>query len=152
MLKKVNVKHKVVVVLVRTQEDLEKCDALIIPGGGAIFVVQTVIKSESYNANLGFLCRIYNYCSTGEACRIIRASSRVCVSKACLGDVCRRNPAFQRCVKYKERRTRGTGRGIYHHRKEWLGITGRYFICIVCFWCYSFILCIGRIVRGSTGC
>lgn len=37
MLKKVNVKHKIVIILVRTQEDLEKCDALIIPGGGAIF-------------------------------------------------------------------------------------------------------------------
>lgn len=36
MLKKVNVKHKIIVILVRTQEDLENCDALIIPGGGAI--------------------------------------------------------------------------------------------------------------------
>lgn len=39
MLKKVNVKNKIVVVLVRTQEDLEKCDALIIPGGGARYIV-----------------------------------------------------------------------------------------------------------------
>lgn len=43
MLKKVNVKHKIVIVLVRTQEDLEKCDALIIPGGGAIFFLVGVV-------------------------------------------------------------------------------------------------------------
>ena len=35
MLQKLSLKRKVVIVLVRQQEDLDKCDALIIPGGGA---------------------------------------------------------------------------------------------------------------------
>ena len=34
MFQKVNAKRRVVIVLVRTPEDLEKCDALVIPGGG----------------------------------------------------------------------------------------------------------------------
>ncbi|KAI0782336.1 glutamine amidotransferase subunit pdxT [Abortiporus biennis] len=33
MLKKLNLRHRIVIILVRTQEDLAKCDALIIPGG-----------------------------------------------------------------------------------------------------------------------
>ncbi|CCM04961.1 uncharacterized protein FIBRA_07158 [Fibroporia radiculosa] len=33
MLKKLSVKKRIVILLVRTQEDLESCDALIIPGG-----------------------------------------------------------------------------------------------------------------------
>ena len=35
MFQKVNAKRRVVIVLVRTPEDLAKCDALVIPGGGA---------------------------------------------------------------------------------------------------------------------
>ena len=34
MFQKVSAKKKIVIVLVRTEEDLEKCDALVIPGGG----------------------------------------------------------------------------------------------------------------------
>ena len=34
MLQKLSLKKRVVIVLVRQQEDLDKCDALIIPGGG----------------------------------------------------------------------------------------------------------------------
>ena len=34
MLKKLSLKQKIHVVLVRSEEDLSKCDALIIPGGG----------------------------------------------------------------------------------------------------------------------
>ena len=34
MLQKLSLKRRVVIVLVRQQEDLDKCDALIIPGGG----------------------------------------------------------------------------------------------------------------------
>lgn len=34
MFQKVSIKKKVVIVLVRTPEDLDKCDALVIPGGG----------------------------------------------------------------------------------------------------------------------
>ena len=36
MLQKLSLKRRVVIVLVRLQEDLEKCDALIIPGGGKL--------------------------------------------------------------------------------------------------------------------
>ena len=35
MLQKLSLKRRVVIVLVRQPEDLDKCDALIIPGGGA---------------------------------------------------------------------------------------------------------------------
>lgn len=38
MLQKLSLKRKVVIVLVRQPEDLDKCDALIIPGGGASLV------------------------------------------------------------------------------------------------------------------
>ena len=34
MLQKLSLKRRVLIVLVRQQEDLDKCDALIIPGGG----------------------------------------------------------------------------------------------------------------------
>lgn len=36
MFQKVNAKKKVFIVLVRTPEDLDKCDALVIPGGGEL--------------------------------------------------------------------------------------------------------------------
>lgn len=36
MLQKVSLKKRIVVALIRQQEDLEKCDALIIPGGGNV--------------------------------------------------------------------------------------------------------------------
>lgn len=35
MFQKVNARRRVVIVLVRTPEDLGRCDALVIPGGGA---------------------------------------------------------------------------------------------------------------------
>lgn len=34
MLQKLSLKRKVVIVLIRQPEDLDKCDAMIIPGGG----------------------------------------------------------------------------------------------------------------------
>ena len=43
MLQKLSVKKKVVIVLVRQQEDLDKCDALIIPGGGAPWVTELLL-------------------------------------------------------------------------------------------------------------
>lgn len=36
MLQKLSLKRKVVIVLIRQPEDLDKCDAMIIPGGGAL--------------------------------------------------------------------------------------------------------------------
>ena len=38
MLQKASLKRRVIIVLVRQQEDLDKCDALIIPGGGAALI------------------------------------------------------------------------------------------------------------------
>ena len=35
MLQKLSLKKRVVTVLIRQPEDLDKCDALIVPGGGA---------------------------------------------------------------------------------------------------------------------
>ena len=35
MLQKLSLKKRVVIVLIRQPEDLDKCDALIVPGGGA---------------------------------------------------------------------------------------------------------------------
>lgn len=40
MFQKVSAKRKVVIVLVRTPEDLDKCDALVIPGGGSFTIVK----------------------------------------------------------------------------------------------------------------
>ena len=37
MLKRLSLKQKVFVVLVRSEEDLLKCDALILPGGGTVY-------------------------------------------------------------------------------------------------------------------
>lgn len=36
MFQKVSIKRKLSIVLVRTAEDLEKCDALVVPGGGVL--------------------------------------------------------------------------------------------------------------------
>ena len=38
MFQKVNAKKKVVIVLVRVPEDLDRCDALVIPGGGELYL------------------------------------------------------------------------------------------------------------------
>ena len=42
MFQKISSKRKTVIVLVRTPEDLERCDALVIPGGGERSSVPTL--------------------------------------------------------------------------------------------------------------
>lgn len=39
MFQKANTKRKVAIVLVRTPEDLERCEALVIPGGGELIPI-----------------------------------------------------------------------------------------------------------------
>lgn len=48
MLQKVSVRKRIVIVLVRTQADLESCDALIIPGGG-VFLIEFRTSEDSHH-------------------------------------------------------------------------------------------------------
>ena len=46
MLQKLSLKKRVVIVLIRQPEDLDKCDALIVPGGGVSASGKTYMKAN----------------------------------------------------------------------------------------------------------
>lgn len=90
MLQKLSVKRKVIIVLVRQQEDLDKCDALIIPGGGASWSPKRRSVTHKRSCNIR---RVNHHRPLGSTRRSARADEGVPQNEACLGDVCRRDPS-----------------------------------------------------------
>lgn len=88
MLQKLSLKKRIVIVLVRTQEDLAKCDALIIPGGGESLCP----PCSSFGVDGPLVCRVparvNNDSAAGTLGGAAWTSSRVSQDKAGMGDVC----------------------------------------------------------------
>jgi hypothetical protein len=106
------------VIQVRTPDELKRCDALIIPGGGLSISNDpcAVLTHPSPS-------RINYYRTTCTSVRVDGTPSGVRQDKSRVGNLRRCNTPFASCVKSKERRTGAFGRCLGDDYEERLGIT-----------------------------
>jgi hypothetical protein len=123
MLQNVSGKGHLEVIQVRTPEELKRCDALIIPGGGlsisndlCAVLTQTAIPRVNYHR------------TTCTSIRVDRTPSGVRQDKSGVGNLRRCNSPFASCIESKERRTGAFGRCLGYHYEERLGITSNVII------------------------
>ena len=89
MFQKLSVKRRMHIVQVRTPEDLKKCDALVIPGGGEF---QRSLRHSTVIEVVACLRRVDDNRITRPTSRPPGTSTRFREVKACVGHVCGRDP------------------------------------------------------------
>lgn len=143
MLQKITGKNRrLEAIEVRTPEELKRCDALIIPGGGlSPFLLSlcgptttrqyTSLLSpcESVSrarvcADLGPIHRVDHHRAARASERVDGTALRVRQDKAGVGDLCGCDSPRAGRVQSKERRTGTARRRLGQYYEEWLGITG----------------------------
>ena len=124
MLQKIPGKGHLEVIQVRTPEELKRCDALIIPGGGLS------IFDDPYAAltHPPPFPRVNYHRTTCPSIRVDGTPSGVRQDKSGVGNLRRRNTPFASCVKSKERRTGAFGWCLGYDYEERLGITSNVII------------------------
>jgi SNO glutamine amidotransferase family len=123
MLQNVSGKGHLEVIQVRTPEELKRCDALIIPGGGL-----SISNDSCAVLTQPAIPRVNYHRTTCTSIRVDRTSSGVRQDKSGVGNLRRCNSPFASCVKSKERRTGTLGRCLGYHYEERLGITSNVII------------------------
>lgn len=116
-LRKISSPVKVCPLLVRTPDDLVKCDGLVIPGGGECHVVWSMSSFLT-------LCRVDNDRSSSQPCRTPAAAERIHQDKTDLGYLCRRDPLGTDCRESQKGWTRAVEWDEYHCRAQRLGFPG----------------------------
>lgn len=124
-LQELPIQKKIDVVLVRSPEDLIKCQALIIPGGGMFLIYVSL--------NPSWQIRIYHDCTSRTIIWAIGTFAEFCESETCLGNMCGSDPYGKSCEKCKERRAGAFRWNVHHNRTEWLGIPSEYRYSILAF-------------------
>lgn len=116
-LRRVSSPVRVSPLLVRTQEDLAKCDGLIIPGGGKRHVVSLM--------NLSLTLRRVDYdCPSGQGFRASSATQGVHKDETCMGYLRRCNSPSRGYRKPQEGWTGAVERNDAHCCTQWLGSAG----------------------------
>jgi hypothetical protein len=125
MLQKIPGKGHLEVIQVRTPEELKRCDALIIPGGG----LSISISNDPYASAVLIhptpapFPRVNYHRTTCTSIRVDGTPSGVRQDKSGVGNLRRCNTPFASRVKSKERRTGAFGRCLGYDYEERLGIT-----------------------------
>lgn len=124
ILQKLSLRTRLHVVLVRTPEDLQQCDALIIPGGGESSVKLLGAGLPSLVCHV----RIDYHCAARAPCWFAGASKRVREGEAGVGDL-RRCDITRAVHRGREKgRSGATGRDLGDGAAERLGITSAYML------------------------
>ncbi|KAH0839340.1 SNO glutamine amidotransferase family-domain-containing protein [Lanmaoa asiatica] len=123
-LRKITSPVKVHPLLVRTPDDLAKCDGLIIPGGGKCHVVQSMYLFLT-------LCRIDDDRPSSQARRASAATQRVHQDKTDLGYLRRCDPPGTDYRKSQKGWTRVIEWNDHHCCTQWLGFAGLLSQCVI---------------------
>ena len=118
MLQKLSLQAEISVNLVRSVQDLQTCDALVIPGGGMPHLALALSRAQL------LFCRVYNDCSPSETLWPPRPTTGVLEDQTRLGLVRWGNSHVSQCREYQEGWPGPPRRPVRHHRQKWMGISG----------------------------
>jgi hypothetical protein len=127
MLQKVSGKGHLEVIQVRTPEELKRCDALIIPGGGLSNLLRRTHPCAVLIPPTPFP-RVNYHRTTRTSIRVDGTPSGVRQDKSGVGNLRRCNTPFASCVKSKEGGTGAFGWCLGYDYEERLGITSNVII------------------------
>jgi hypothetical protein len=121
---KISGKGNLEVTQVRTPEDLKRCDALIIPGGGLGPSISFPYVRAKLTVTTSSPHRVNHHRAARASVRFDGAAQGVRQDQIGVGDVRRCNTPFAGRVQSQERRAGAPGRRLSQDYEEWLGIAG----------------------------
>ena len=111
-LQRLRLKRRISVLQVRTREELDRCDALIIPGGGALYAALRLHRLTAFCTPPN---RVDHDRPTCSARGSTRTPSRFQDEEACVGDVRGGHLTVPGGREYEEGRAGGAGWDVDHH-------------------------------------
>lgn len=128
MFQKLSLKRRIHIVQVRTVDDLKKCDALVIPGGGEYARSSVVL----YTQVVACLLRINDNRTARPIGRPFGTSTRLREVKACVGDVCGCDTSGAGGRRHEEGWAGVARWDVCHRHEEWVWVSGMLLcVCMV---------------------